>query len=1238
MKILAVRGENLASLAGSFDIDFCREPLLHVGLIAVTGPTGAGKSTVLDAICLSLFNASPRLARHHNKVKVADDAENETIGIGDTRGILRRGSASCFAETVFRAVDGKSYRARWEVHRAHGKKTGKLSKVSMSLWDVAADKLLEADKITAVTGRIQSLLGLTFDQFRRSVLLAQGDFAAFLNADANDRSELLEKATGSEIYSKISKSAYARAKEFKLELQSQEKILEAASVLDEEQRAVLESDLKSASETMTGLGREELRLKEIKAFYEVLHELERSFLEAERLWQEIDAEKDGIDEKQRELVDWERVRPYQNVLNTLKNSHLDLKAQTEQLLTAQSQLDNLTENLLSARERLQQRDEAYREQRTAVEALRPLLNQARKLDTQLESAEKVRDQYRDQRAEAGSRLERVSGSLVNHRNALKELQQRLKGLRDLALRFSEVESFLDQLDSFRQSAFEVLQKNQTLDNLKHELAESGRNLEKLFAETTRLTERLELEATALSEEEDRLTHRREALHALNPKAVEQRLRKLEADVEAQRERETAFRTWSNLRDQSATLEKDFTRAEKESRQQLETVSALSTPIQETTYRLKECKEMRDRMVASRKMAEARRHLKPGDPCPLCGSENHFPERVEEQGDMLDEINLRLEDLEQKLAGLQRDRDLAEHQAHASKDQASKLRKIWQEVKAKESAMELPLREWMGQGEGSSLDAEALAARLEATSIALSEEKTTFNRLRETIQNLRSAIETEEKTLNQKRSDFKALETQAQKTRMSLDTAKSRQEKLKADVEKEKALRDRDQAFLEPLCRVFPSLRKALQEDSHAELTRAFEDLDEISRKRRQRLQDEAQLSESEREVEALEKQVEERQARVTELETALANQQQQVTELLAARALLFDGKPADLIEKTEEAELQTREQSLALARENVIQLQTEETELKSTVKTLQTSISKLQDQISKGESEKATLSEKLGMSPEKILRLSELSQDIMDETRRQVQNWEKQAATISAVKQERKSALEKHKSQTKPDIEETDLETLFQSLTQRQKEAENHLFQLRKTLENDNEARTKREKLGQALKELADRAEVWSQINAVIGSESGAKFRRFAQSLTLDMLTANANHHLKELAPRYRLQRIPNYDMDLQIVDRDLGDQVRSVTGLSGGETFLVSLALALGLASLRNTGSSIESLFIDEGFGALDPESLDIALQALDNLQAGGRQVTVISHVPSLIERVATKIKVIPINGSASKIVVHGL
>src|SRR5574344_153560 len=194
MKILAIRLKNLASIEGSFEVDFTQEPLLSAGIFAISGPTGAGKSTLLDALCLALFARTPRTDQAKESNVRLQDVDSDTLMQGDPRFLLRRGTASGYAETDFIALNAHRYRARWSVARARDKENGRLQNPRTTLVNLDTDKEEQGTR-SELQDRIIELIGLTFEQFTRSVLLAQNDFSTFLKADQNDKASLLEKLT-----------------------------------------------------------------------------------------------------------------------------------------------------------------------------------------------------------------------------------------------------------------------------------------------------------------------------------------------------------------------------------------------------------------------------------------------------------------------------------------------------------------------------------------------------------------------------------------------------------------------------------------------------------------------------------------------------------------------------------------------------------------------------------------------------------------------------------------------------------------------------------------------------------------------------------------------------------------------------------------------------------------------------------------------------------------------------------
>ncbi|TNF17125.1 MAG: exonuclease subunit SbcC, partial [Pseudomonadales bacterium] len=282
MKILSLRLKNLNSLKGEWKIDFAAEPFAGSGLFAITGPTGAGKTTLLDAICLALYHRTPRMS-------TLSASGNE---------LMTRHTADCLAEVEFE-VRGQGYRAFWSQRRARDKVDGALQAPKVELariegGEILTDRIREKESLTA------ELTGLDFERFTKSMLLAQGGFAAFLEANANQRAELLEELTGTEVYGRISQQVYERTKAAEQALGLLKSRAQGMELLDEAQRTELQDEAERLAQEQAPLLAEQQALQGQQRWREALQRAEQQAAEAAHAVQQArQRQADAGDELQR---------------------------------------------------------------------------------------------------------------------------------------------------------------------------------------------------------------------------------------------------------------------------------------------------------------------------------------------------------------------------------------------------------------------------------------------------------------------------------------------------------------------------------------------------------------------------------------------------------------------------------------------------------------------------------------------------------------------------------------------------------------------------------------------------------------------------------------------------------------------------------------------------------------------------------------------------------------------------
>lgn len=393
MKILAIRLKNLTSIEGTVEVDFTAEPLHSAGIFAISGPTGAGKSTLLDALCLALYDKAPRFATSVESVNLADVGDNQ-INQSDVRNLLRRGTSDGYAEVDFLGIDGRRYRSRWSVRRTRNKISGSLQPQTLEVKELDTEKEFQGTKKELLIQLVE-LVGLTYEQFTRTVLLAQNDFATFLKSKGAAKAELLEKLTGTGVYSRISQEVYARNKAAQEEVTLIQNQMNVIELMPEEELLALQKEKELLAEK---------RVTGIKLLAEQNEQLNvvRSLKMQEDLWKK---------KQQEEQEEQARLKVLQGALVSQEEGLVHFKAQWE--------------------------------------AIQPDLKKARQLDVQIQSQQ---DSYTQSKQMLQSANKQVSEQEQKMRMATEQLQVSYSSLNRLlnhvgieeALQLEQVEEILRQ--------------------------------------------------------------------------------------------------------------------------------------------------------------------------------------------------------------------------------------------------------------------------------------------------------------------------------------------------------------------------------------------------------------------------------------------------------------------------------------------------------------------------------------------------------------------------------------------------------------------------------------------------------------------------------------------------------------------------------------------------------------------------------------------------------------------------
>lgn len=482
MKILAIRGRNLASLEGDFEIDFTVEPLLSAGIFAISGPTGAGKSTLLDTMCLALFARTPRTDQaKENNVKL-QDVSNEQLSQSDPRFLLRRGTSSGFAEVDFMALNGHRYRTRWSVARARDKENGRLQNPRLALYNLDKEEEEQGTR-SDLQARIIDLIGLTFEQFTRSVLLAQNDFSTFLKAEQGEKASLLEKLTGTELYSAISRQIFernARAKEAFDLIQTR---IQGIELLTDEE----ENDLRTR---LAGTEKELQRVEKAKAEQQALQEAVRS------IEQQITIRQRQQKEAADKLV---------HATELLTVARHEYEKGVEEQQQSEARFKSLQQEILQARKLDIQLDTAIRDQSHSEQQLKNVMLRKEEAEKKYQAAVLRRRQGAEEIARLTAWRERYK----KKERIAEQLSALLLHLDAASATRSGMEAAVRSIETLRQ---EMAALNKQLSDLQQTSANKQQALKRAEADYRNLEEELKaVDAPALDKQIEKLRQEREQL-------------------------------------------------------------------------------------------------------------------------------------------------------------------------------------------------------------------------------------------------------------------------------------------------------------------------------------------------------------------------------------------------------------------------------------------------------------------------------------------------------------------------------------------------------------------------------------------------------------------------------------------------------------------------------------------------------------------------------------------------------
>ncbi len=1215
MKICKLKLKNLNSFRREQEIDFESGLLSDASLVAITGPTGAGKTTLLDAICVALYGKTPRLSGQ---------------GSQNPKHLISHEEKDGFAEVHFIANNTR-YMATWSVART-GTPNGELRYIDND--KLITDKLSSRGKSlgssqSTVSEEIESILGLDFDAFKRSVMLAQGEFAAFLKAKQEDRRQILEATAGIRIYDLLRQTLNEKVNEVeaatadvldklnKIPEASHEQLAEAEAVFDRLQAEA--ETLDAQSQQIQTKKHDEVQRRED---YEKLQS-------SEKRWDELTNRQPEIESLQAELENAqraERLRSEKQMSDTaksdLENAKKALDTATTEKTEAETQVKT-DQTVYDEKEKTYQVAFAEHKQKTDVYT-------TAKLDVHRAMGQFAEAENRTSKlADSDEEIETLSNHLVGKQTKKAELQKQVQAAQNF---LDENPLPLDRQQRLTRATGLQAKFNSQEDQLETELtnkANAEKNMSSLKQEIKKLSDTHKKRLAEKTEAETALKTAIADLDNLQTAGTREEwdIRKRQA-AKAQpiaQKYETMKDDLMESEDHLCELNEMEVELDARLAQIGAKLASQTEVCQRVTAAVQSCEESLKSALLADSANQLRQHLQEGEPCPVCGATEHPGHGIV----MESEGEERLKNAESALEHAKTEAQDAEacqqtlktRQAQTERDKRniiSQIDDLTDEVETLRNKVSRLLAEW-----------QAIYPDVGVSSGWVSEQ---FGIADTTIADITEAEQTHVKASN-------ALQIVSQQLETSENNIKRETNGL-SDIETQ--LTDISSAIAD------------LQTDVTATETRFWESMPDIFHD----IAPAAAVKQFDDKIQEVEKREGERDSAKTQLQVLNVN-------IEADRDRLQDLKNSREGLKTEIDEYRSDGKTyLNAVRDKTDGLETE-TEIDAAIDKLEVALQakmeardEAEQQLQRSrelltekrsihrhcEGQYKEVSDKLETAREayfdKLSRMGFDSPDAHDRAFRDESQIRKLIERIDTHEDEKQHlALEITELRTR--FEETpfdpealaQIEAQVEEIGEQLQAAQQEVGAQQQKIGDLKDALEKREALGAEISEAEQELNRWKTLQDTIPRND---LRDFALEIMFKQMGSIANEQLKYLtSERYQL-KVEGIG-DLTVIDRWNANEERPVETLSGGESFLTSLALALALADLSRGRAQLNSLFLDEGFGTLDTETLDIAIAALEGLRTQGRSIFLISHIQELTRRLPVKINVRKQGNGSSSVDIRG-